>query len=103
MVTKEMNKALVSIPSVEEIKGVIFSFSPDKAPGLDGFSVCFYKKLWEVIKKYIYRMVGYSSKRSIMGGGINTSFLTLIPKESNPYSFSRFHPISLCNVSYKKN
>lgn len=31
----------------------------------------------------------------------NSSFLTLIPKESNPLPFSRFQPTSLSNVSYK--
>jgi hypothetical protein len=36
-----------------------------------------------------------------MGGITNSSFLALIPKEVNTSSFSRFRPISLCNVSYK--
>lgn len=101
MVTKYMNKALIFVPSIEEINGVAFSFSLDKASGPDGFSASFYQNFCEVIKKYLCRMVGYSFKTFIMGGGINTSFLALIPKESNPSSFSIFRPISLCNVSYK--
>jgi hypothetical protein len=36
-----------------------------------------------------------------MGGATNSSFLAMIPKEKNATSFDRFHPISLCNVSYK--
>jgi hypothetical protein len=36
-----------------------------------------------------------------MGGGTNSNFLTLIPKEVNPSVFSKFWPISLCNVSCK--
>jgi len=36
-----------------------------------------------------------------MGGITNSSFPTLNPKEVNTSSFSRFRPISLCNVSYK--
>ena len=35
-----------------------------------------------------------------VGGFTNSSFLALVPKESNANSFSRFRPISLCN-SYK--
>jgi hypothetical protein len=35
------------------------------------------------------------------GGATNSTFLALIPKESNPSNFSRFRPISLCNSSYK--
>jgi len=44
--------------------------------------------------------VGFSFKRFAMGGDINSYFLALIPKDSNPSSFSIFFPISLCNVSY---
>lgn len=36
-----------------------------------------------------------------IGGNTNSSFLALIPKETNPTTFSRFQPISLCNSSYK--
>jgi hypothetical protein len=36
-----------------------------------------------------------------MEGYTNSTFLSLVPKESNPSIFSRFRPISLCNASYK--
>ena len=36
-----------------------------------------------------------------MGGCTNSTFISLIPKDFNPSSFDRFHPISLCNSSYK--
>ena len=36
-----------------------------------------------------------------VGGCTNSTFLALIPKESNPSSFDRFKPISLCNASCK--
>jgi mannosylglycoprotein endo-beta-mannosidase len=34
-------------------------------------------------------------------GRTNSTFPTLIPKETNHVSFDRFKPISLCNASYK--
>jgi len=43
---------------------------------------------------------GFMAKAKI-GGGTNSTYLALIPKDSNPKTFSRFRPISLCNASYK--
>ena len=36
-----------------EIKVVLFSMQDDKAPGLDGYSVGFYKDVWPIIGNYI--------------------------------------------------
>jgi hypothetical protein len=35
-----------------------------------------------------------------MGGSINSTFLALIPKLSNPFNFTHFHSVSLCNAYY---
>lgn len=40
-------------------------------------------------------------KKAKVGGGTNSTYLALIPKESNPETFAKFRPISLCNASYK--
>jgi hypothetical protein len=46
-------------------------------------------------------MLQYVQRSCRIGRSINFSFISLIPKEANPYYFSRHHPISLCNASYK--
>jgi hypothetical protein len=46
-------------------------------------------------------MIKKSQASSKLGGGTNSAFLALIPKEKGALSFSRFRPISLCNTSYK--
>jgi hypothetical protein len=73
----------------------------DKAPGPDGFSIHFFKLFWETIKYDLKRMLNYTLRKKKVGGATNSTFLALIPKESNPSNFSRFRPISLCNSSYK--
>ena len=73
----------------------------DKAPGPDGFSIHFYRICWDIIKTDLIRMIKGFLKKAKMGGSTNSTFLTLIPKETNPSSFDRFRPISLCNASYK--
>eukprot|EP00253_Pinus_taeda_P010228 PITA_10228 len=86
---------------MEELKDVLDSMEPDKAPGLDGFSVRFLLTCWSTIKKDLLRMVRKSQNCAKLGGGINSAFLALIPKEKGASDFSRFRPISLCNSSYK--
>jgi hypothetical protein len=46
-------------------------------------------------------MIRYVQITCKLGGATNTSFLSLIPKVKNDKSFDWFHPISLCNASYK--
>jgi hypothetical protein len=40
----------------EEVFDAIFQIKHNKAPGPDRFPMEFYKKLWEVIKKYIMNL-----------------------------------------------
>ena len=40
-------------------------------------------------------------KKAKVGGSTNSTYLALIPKDSNPETFARFRPISLYNASYK--
>ena len=46
-------------------------------------------------------MLNCSRNKKKLGGGTNSSFLALIPKDSKTMDFSRFKPISLCNSAYK--
>jgi hypothetical protein len=73
----------------------------DKAPGPDGFTIHFYKVCWNIIKRDLQKMIKGFMRKAKIGGGINSTYLALIPKDSNPETFARFRPISLCNASYK--
>ena len=46
-------------------------------------------------------MISVFLKKAKVGGVTNSTFLALIPKETNPETFDRFRPISLCNSSNK--
>jgi hypothetical protein len=85
----------------EEISKIIWSMDPDKAPGPDGFTIHFYRICWDIIKPDLIRMIKGFLQKAKLGGSTNSTFLALIPKETNPISFDRFRPISLCNASYK--
>eukprot|EP00253_Pinus_taeda_P005862 PITA_05862 len=100
-ITADQNNELDKEVTIEEIEWSIFSMAQDKAPSPDGFTMAFYRTHWEIIKKYFVRMVKNFFSKSKLGNRIKSSHLALIPKDSNPQSFDRFRPISLCNVSYK--
>jgi len=89
-------------PFIEkEINNVIWSMEKDKAPGPDGFSIHFYRACWSIIKSNLQRMIKSFQQKAKVGGGTNSTFLALIPKEVSPGTFDGFKPISLCNASYK--
>eukprot|EP00253_Pinus_taeda_P033441 PITA_33441 len=100
-ITKDLNDMLNREIDEEEIKRTIWTLQPDKAPGLDGFPICFYREFWHLIKKDLTKILRGVQRRRKMGGFTSSTFLALIPKENRPTSFSRFRPISLCNSSYK--
>eukprot|EP00253_Pinus_taeda_P013489 PITA_13489 len=100
-VTQEMNSSLRKEVEEEEIQAAIWSLHPDKAPGPDGFPICFYREYWQMIKKDLLKMIRWVLKKGKMGGFTNSTYLALIPKENRPSTFSRFRPISLCNSAYK--
>jgi hypothetical protein len=100
-ITAKDNELLTKEISEEEILQAIRSLEQDKAPGPDGFSIRFYKHFWGLIKHDLRRMLNYTLQKKKVGGATNSTFLALIPKETNPSNFSRFQPISLCNSSYK--
>ncbi|XP_070014254.1 uncharacterized protein [Nicotiana sylvestris] len=51
------NAGLTAIPSMEELKTVVFSMSPSSAPGPDGLSGKFYHSCWDIIKDDLLLMI----------------------------------------------
>ncbi|GKB26479.1 RNA-directed DNA polymerase, eukaryota, reverse transcriptase zinc-binding domain protein [Tanacetum coccineum] len=70
---KEMVEEITDV----EIKKAMFDIDNDKAPGPDGFTSCFFKKVWSIVGKDVC-------------SAMNT-----------PNKVSDFRPIACCNVLYK--
>ena len=52
----------------------------------------------------LLKVVEESREAGRVNGALNLTFVALIPKQPkqpNPYSFSEYRPISLCNFAYK--
>eukprot|EP00253_Pinus_taeda_P022298 PITA_22298 len=100
-ISSKMNQYLEDKVTLKEVKEDLFSMDPDKAPGPDGFTPRFLQVCWQIVEKDLYKMIQKYQYCQKIGGSTNSAFLALIPKEKGANSFSRFRPISLCNIGYK--
>jgi hypothetical protein len=87
--------------TLQEISSALKSFSKDKSPGPDGWTVEFYLHFFDLIGQDLLELVEDNRLRGKVIGAINSTFLTLIPKTDSPTTFGDFRPISLCNLCYK--
>jgi hypothetical protein len=84
-----------------EIDLIVKRMPPDKAPGPDGFNGLFMKKCWQIIKNDFYNFCSDFYLGVANLDCIDTSYITLVPKISNPETVSDYRPISLMNISLK--
>lgn len=101
-VTEEDNTMLTSIPVMVEVKNIIFSTNPKRAPGPDGLNALFYQVCWAVISEGVCNAIVTYLRG---GGGVNfpkfftRTYIVMIAKVDFPYSLTDLRPISLYNVS----
>ena len=84
-----------------ELKSILFHCKREKSPGPDDWSVDFFIYFFDLVGEDLLAMVEESRILGKIIGGLNSTFLMLIPKVSNPKTFEDFRPISLCNLCYK--
>ena len=67
-----------------EIDNVIKALPNDKSPGPNGFNNEFLKKCWPVFKQDFYDLCNDFFENSVCLRSINSSYITRIPKISDP-------------------
>jgi hypothetical protein len=87
--------------TLQEILAALKSFSLDKSPGPDGWTVEFYLHFFDLVGKDLQELVEDSRLQGKITGAINSTFITLILKANHPTSFGDYRPIALCNLCYK--
>ena len=93
--------SLETIFSEKEIWNAVCGCGSDKAPGPDGFNFRFIKKFWDIIKGDLVSAVQWFWRTGEISRGCNASFVTLIPKVSDPIGLGDYRPISLIGFYYK--
>ncbi|KAJ9543812.1 hypothetical protein OSB04_023519 [Centaurea solstitialis] len=100
-ISVEEAKELEGKFSEEEVWKALKDCGCNKSPGPDGFTTGFFKKFWDIIKKDLLAVLDWFWEKEALSNGCNSSFITLIPKSSNPIGLNDFRPISLVGVVYK--
>lgn len=99
--TSQDNSNMVRGISKQEIEAALCNMAEDKAPGPDGLNVRSLKFLWPLIGSKVELFISNFFKSGIIPPGLNSSFITLIPKVTEPKTIMDFRPISLINTTFK--
>lgn len=100
-ISHDQNMLLTSTPSLEEIQDAVFALDPDSSPGRNSFGGCFYQKCWSIIADDVAKAIIYLFASLNFPSGMNSSFVTLIPKVADSIRISDFRPIVMGNFIYK--
>ncbi|XP_071694765.1 uncharacterized protein [Rutidosis leptorrhynchoides] len=74
--------------SEKEVRDAISECGCTKAPGPDGIKFKFFRKHWELIKADLLVALECFWEDGVISKGCNTSFITLVPKVSDPVILS---------------
>ncbi|GKV50143.1 hypothetical protein SLEP1_g56855 [Rubroshorea leprosula] len=85
----------------DEIREAVSSCASDKAPGPDGFNFHFIKLAWGTVGVDIINFIKEFHQNARLVKGINSSYITLVPKKKNPTSLKEFRPICTIGSMYK--
>ncbi|XP_055814172.1 uncharacterized protein LOC129883562 [Solanum dulcamara] len=101
LITDDQNRDLQALPTLEELRTVVFSMNPNSAAGPDGMNGKFFQECWEIIKEDLFRVVLSFFNGQTLPNYYTHTCLVLLPKVSHPTKLSEFRPISLSNFTNK--
>ena len=67
--------------TIEECTNAIFKMKLNKAPGLDGLSVEFYRKFWNSLKKLVTKVFNFNYERGHLSNSQKIGAISLIFKQ----------------------
>ncbi|XP_071150121.1 uncharacterized protein [Mytilus edulis] len=85
----------------EECTEAIFKMKLNRAPGLDGLNVEFYRKFWVELKTLIVSTFNYCFTKGQMSNTQKIGVISLIYKKNDPLSLDNYRPITLLNYDVK--
>jgi len=101
LITQSINDELLRLPTIQEIKSIVWGLDLNKTPGPDGFGAGFFQDYWDIIKDDLVATIHEFFIHDKLLRQINHTFITLISKVHQPQTTAHFQPISLCSTIYK--
>ena len=94
--------SLLEAPFTEdEVRRAVWGCGLDKSPGPDGFGGGFFRHSWDIIRSDLLRMFSEFHRHGKLCSGLNSTFISLIPKVQNPQHVGEYRPIALIGGVYK--
>jgi len=86
---------------VEEVKSAVWDYDGFKCPGSDGVNLGFIKDFWADLKEDLMHFLSDFHRNGKLLKGINSPFITFIPKKDSPQRLNDYRSISLVGSLYK--
>ena len=100
--TIEESEKLEGDIKIDELSNALKNMKNEKSPGLDGFTVEFYKVFWVDLKYFILRSLNYGYHTGTLSVTQKQGLITCLPKPNKSRHYLKnWRPISLLNVIYK--
>ncbi|WMV50073.1 hypothetical protein MTR67_043458, partial [Solanum verrucosum] len=101
IITPDQNEMLQAVPTIDELRHVVFSMNPYSVAGPDGIGGKFYQACWSIIEEDLLAAVQSFFYGHIMLKFMSHACLVLLPKTVMPSRFTNLRPISLSNFTNK--
>jgi len=96
---KEAKEGLITY---NELLAALKKTKNNKSPGMDGYTIEFYKFFWIDIGYFLLRSINYAYTNNQLSVTQQQGIITCIPKPGKPRNqLKNWRPISLLNTSYK--
>lgn len=101
MIIDDMNSALTKDVNESELEYILKSLQKGKIPSPNGLTIELFLGFYDLLKEDLLLVVKESQRSGKVLGSLNSTFISLIPKTSDPKDFDECCPISCCNLIYK--
>ena len=101
ILTEEQAEKCEGLLTFEQCSKTIHNMKSNKSPGLDGLTVEFYVKFWDLIGHQVVNSLNYGYKNGEMSISQKQCVISLIFKKGDPENLDNWRPIALLNIDYK--